>query len=216
MDSRWPGREVFRTVLTCGSESNGRFRVFLAGVIHVLSEAHEGRTARSPLAERSFVLLVTRLPASPARQVLLLHLLIFDRKMSEAPAGAAGPSSGHPAATDELPRPSDAVPVLSPDDLLRILSDPEYFGLATGVWYAINASDALVESHAEHTLAGRMGLSAETLKELADATGLVKRAATVTKMLNAIRTRPGHLALSPRAQVAWLGLEHFRYGLGAQ
>ena len=134
--------------------------------------------------------------------------------MSEAPAGAAGPSSGHPAATDELPRPSDAVPVLSPDDLLRILSDPEYFGLATGVWYAINASDALVESHAEHTLAGRMGLSAETLKELADATGLGKRAATVTKMLKATRRRPGHLALS--LERTWRGSEQFRYVLRPQ
>ena len=78
-----------------------------------------------------------------------------------AHADAGGSSSGHSATTAELPRPSDALPALSSTDLLCILSNLDGVGLATGVWYAINA---LVQSHPAHTLSGRQGLRAETLK----------------------------------------------------
>ena len=144
---------------------------------------------------------------------VLWHLTIFARKMSEAGA-ATGSSGERSTTTDELPRATTHSRSLSSRDLLYILSNPEAFGLTPMVWYAINALDAMVERHAVHTLAGRLGLSAETLKELADATGLGKRAATVTKMLKATRRRPGKLALSLERK--WRGLEHFRYALRPQ
>ena len=79
-------------------------------------------------------------------------------RLAHADSGAS--SSGHSATSAELPRPSDALPALSSTDLLCILSNLEGVGLATGVCYAINA---LVQSPA-HTLSGRLGLRAETLK----------------------------------------------------
>ena len=126
---------------------------------------------------------------------MLWHLPIFARKMSEAGA-AAGSSGERSTTTDELPRATTHSRSLSSRDLLYILSNPEAFGLTPMVWYAINAPDAMVERHAVHTLAGRLGLSAETLEELAKTAGLGMRAASLIKKLRMERTQPTTLALS--------------------
>ena len=130
-------------------------------------------------------------------QAVLWHLTIFARKMPEAGA-AVGSSGGRSTTTDELPRgTTDSRGFLS-RDLLYILSNHEAFGLTGGVWYAIDAPDAMVVSHPAHTLAGRLGLSAETLTTLAEAAGLFTRggAKSVTKLLNATTTQVPRLQLS--------------------
>ena len=47
------------------------------------------------------------------------------------------------------------------------LADPAAHGFAEHVWIALDAPRALVEQHADHTLAGRLQLPAEALLMLA-------------------------------------------------
>ena len=53
--------------------------------------------------------------------------------------------------------------------MLDVLSRPVDHGLVSGVWYALNADAALVESYGSHTLAGIFGCGAEHLSALRDA-----------------------------------------------
>lgn len=84
--------------------------------------------------------------------------------------------------------------------LLEVLAHPERFGLVGGVWYALNASDALVASHAEHTVAGRLGMCVSSCDAMMEEAGL--RAANGVKLasmmerLSAVRTVPVQLQIS--------------------
>ena len=53
--------------------------------------------------------------------------------------------------------------------MLDVLSRPVDHGLVSGVWYAMNADAALIESYGSHTLAGIFGCGAEHLSALRDA-----------------------------------------------
>ena len=52
---------------------------------------------------------------------------------------------------------------LTSDGVLRVLTHPTMFAFKSGIWYAINPPDDLVNQAPEHTLAGRLGLSQAAL-----------------------------------------------------
>ena len=47
--------------------------------------------------------------------------------------------------------------VLSLEEFVHVLANPESFALKEMVWYAINASTELVDEHANYTLQSRLG-----------------------------------------------------------
>jgi hypothetical protein len=59
--------------------------------------------------------------------------------------------------------------VLSLDEFVHVLANPESFALKEMVWYAINASTELVDEHADYTLQSRLGTSAAHLAALVQA-----------------------------------------------
>ena len=56
--------------------------------------------------------------------------------------------------------------VLSLEEFVHVLANPESFALKEMVWYAINASTELVDEHADYTLQSRLGTSAAHLAAL--------------------------------------------------
>jgi len=90
----------------------------------------------------------------------------------------------------------DCTTVLSATDVAVILANAEEFGLSFGVWYAINASEALVASHPSHTLAGRLGVSGDRLEELFEAANLCGKVSAVTKKLALMRSHSTPMPLS--------------------
>ena len=80
---------------------------------------------------------------------------------------------------------------------MKVLSNPRRYGLKLGVWYALNASAALLKKHAEHTLAGRFGVPQEggTLEQL-NATLQASLAAAPTKTRLTQGSIKGALSLS--------------------
>lgn len=63
---------------------------------------------------------------------------------------------------------SSAGPELSLEELRHVLSNPEDFGLKAHVWYAIDALQPFVDAHAAHTLAARLGVTADALAVLVE------------------------------------------------
>ena len=109
---------------------------------------------------------------------------------------AAEQSNPPEVQADEPPIPSGCPTPLSAVDLAVILANPEDFGLATGVWYALDAPAWLVANRPAHTLAGRLDVSAERIMELAETAHLNKRAAAVTRVLAFKRSRASVLPVS--------------------
>jgi hypothetical protein len=97
--------------------------------------------------------------------------------------------------------------------LLEVLAHPERFGLVGGVWYALNASDALVASHAEHTVAGRLGMCVSSCDAMMEEAGLRAangvKLASMMKRLSAVRTVPVQLQISLKR--AYIGSERCTY-----
>jgi len=59
--------------------------------------------------------------------------------------------------------------VLSLEEFVHVLANPESFALKEMVWYAINASTELVDEHADYALQRRLGTSAAHLAALVQA-----------------------------------------------
>jgi hypothetical protein len=99
--------------------------------------------------------------------------------------------------------------------LLEVLAHPERFGLVGGVWYALNASDALVASHAEHTVAGRLGMRISQCEALMQEAGLRApngvKVASMVKRLSQARAAAEHLQMS--LKLSKIGSERCTYVL---
>ena len=109
---------------------------------------------------------------------------------------AAEQSSPPDFQAEQPPIPSGCPTPLSAADLALILANPEDFGLATGVWYALDAPAWLVANRPAHTLAGRLDVSVDRLEQLAMDADLYRKASRVTKDLAKTRTRPSVLPVS--------------------
>ena len=132
-----------------------------------------------------------------------------DSLMSEATVDHDTSASDQPSPRHEQPSPSRSPPLLSANDLLFILAHPDNFGLELGVWYAINAPSSMVASHPAHTLAGRLGVSADDLEELAEAAELHVKPKSLSKKLSALRPAAGQRPLSKARE--WFGETRVRY-----
>ena len=80
--------------------------------------------------------------------------------------------------------------------LKTVLANHEVYGLTKGVWFALDAEDALITEHAAHTLAGRLGLSSAALDSLAKEAKLYDRVSAIVNRLLPHRTESGPLVLS--------------------
>ena len=123
-------------------------------------------------------------------------MLLDCQTMVRVAQNAAEQSSPPDFQAEQPPIPSGCPTPLSAADLALILANLEDFGLATGVWYALDAPTWLVANRPAHTLAGRLDVSVDGLEQLAMDADLYRKASRVTKDLAKTRTRPSALPVS--------------------